>query len=367
MKAKVKLVLILIMLSGLALMAAVPAQEPGGDRIVMGGVFTLEDGETLTGNLFVFGGVASLEEGSLVEGGVMLFGGTLTVNGTVEGDINVFGGLVDLGETAVVKGDVNSIGGPVNQEEGAQVEGSVNTGLTSPIPLVLTGRFQIPRLEGRLPLVIPPNIPVPIMDITVNPLVSGLWILFRSFLWAVVAVLVVLFMPNHTRRAAQAAVTQPLGSGGLGCLTLVVAPPVLILLVITICGIPVSLLGALLLVVMLAFGVIVLGRETGERIAGMFKQDWAPALSAGVGTFALTLVANGLAELIPCVGWLIPVILGMVGLGAVLLTRFGTQDYPAYATVTSSPVPAASYLEPATPPEPGITPSAEGEAGEDKE
>jgi len=47
-----------------------------------------------------------------------------------------------------------------------------------------------------------------------------------------------------------------------------------------------------------------------------------------IGTFLLTLLVNGLGALVPCVGWIVPTLVGMVGLGAVLVTRFGAQALP---------------------------------------
>ena len=55
--------------------------------------------------------------------------------------------------------------------------------------------------------------------------------------------------------------------------------------------------------------------------------EWAPAISAGVGTFILFFVFGGFSELIPCIGWIPQTLVGIWGLGAVLMTRFGTQDY----------------------------------------
>jgi len=50
-------------------------------------------------------------------------------------------------------------------------------------------------------------------------------------------------------------------------------------------------------------------------------------LSAALGTFVLNFVTNGIG-FIPCIGWLVPFMVSMLGLGAVFLSRFGTQPYP---------------------------------------
>jgi hypothetical protein len=80
-------------------------------------------------------------------------------------------------------------------------------------------------------------------------------------------------------------------------------------------------------VIALLFGWIAVGMEIGCRIAKLFNVEWAPAVSAGIGTFVLFFVLGGLGELIPCVGLLPLIFVGAWGLGAVVITRFGTQDY----------------------------------------
>jgi hypothetical protein len=333
--------------AGLRLDSPAPLQGSECTGLVMGGSCTLEEGDTLEGGLVVMGGNADLLAGSTVEGDVVLMGGNLTVNGLIEGDVAVIGGLAHLGNTAVVEGDVIAIGGQVEREGGAQIEGELSTDFNGVFPLVIPGRIQIPGLEGVTPFVSPGEVQVPHLDMQVNPVASSLWVLLRSFMWAALAVLVVLFVPNHTQRAAQAAASQPLASGGLGCLTFVVLPVLIVLLAITICGIPISLLGLMLGIVAVAFGVIAVGLEVGVRLTHLLNQDWALPVSAGLGTFLLTLVTNGVGALIPCVGWLAPALVGVVGLGAVLLTRFGARTYPPQA-VPSAVLDAAS-LPPAPP------------------
>jgi hypothetical protein len=136
-----------------------------------------------------------------------------------------------------------------------------------------------------------------------------------------------MFFTTQLTRISQTAFLQPLISGGMGLLTIIIVPILLVLLAITICLIPVTLLGALLLVVAWAAGLISLGYEVGKRISVVFKQDWHPAILAGIGTLALMLVLSGMEAIIPCVGWIPKALVGLLGLGAVLLTQFGTKPY----------------------------------------
>ena len=339
MKTTTKLFFVLAFFAVLAWPHAALAQGSQGDKYVFGGTYTLASGETLNGNLFIFGGIATLEDGSQVNGDVMLAGGTLRVSGEVRGSIVATGGLISLNSTAVVTGDVNTIGANLERAPGAQVDGKVNSGVTGPI--------VIPGVPGEIRI---PGIPeAPNLRFITSPIVTGFWYFFRSFLWAALAVLVSLFLHRQTERVAQAVVAQPLIAGGIGLLTTVVFPLLLVVIAITLIGIPVSFLGAILLVVAWGFGVIAVGTEVGKRFAELLQQEWALAVSAGVGTFILTLVVNGIA-FIRCVGWVAPAIVGMLGLGAVILTRFGTQPYPLY---NASIVPAAGSGDwPPSPPAP---------------
>lgn len=304
-----------------------PQQDPDGDKLVIAGNYQLGEGEVLHGNLIVLGGTAQLSPGSSVEGDVLIVGGTLSADGNVEGDIDIIGGLISLGSTAKVGGNINSVSAHLNIADGAEIAGNVNQAPTGPFSVILPGTFKLPNWEGVPAITIPGDSPV--VNFRINPLWDVLWWIVRSLFWAALAVLVALFTSKSIERIGETAVGNPLASGGLGCITILVAPVILVLLAITICGIPFSVVGGLILWVAWVFGVIVLGTETGKRLAGMFKLDWAIPVSAGIGTFLLTLVANGIQMVVPCIGWLVPLLIGLVGFGAVLLTRFGTQTGPS--------------------------------------
>jgi hypothetical protein len=314
MKQIVRVAVFLTLLAALILPQTALAQGPIGDKFVMGGTYVLQEGEVLSGSLVVFGGSATLEEGSTVQGDVILAGGAVQVSGEVSGSIVVAGGLISLRESAVVQGDITSVGGNIDRDPGAQVNGNITDGTVNPFELFSPGGV-FPDVQFRF-----------------NPLLDVLWFFLRSFMWAALAVLVVLFLQVQTERTAKAAVSQPLIAGGLGLLTVVVVPLLAVTVSLTIILIPVGLVAFLALVISWAFGVIVVGTEVGKRIADLLKQEWALAASAGIGTFVLTLVTNGLGWLVPCVGWVAPALVGIVGLGAVLLTRYGTRDYPVYET-----------------------------------
>ena len=216
------------------------------------------------------------------------------------------------------------------------MEGDVNNNLTLPFIFSAPARLTIPNFEGGLTLPKLPYSAPNALDMGLGLAGGVLWWLGRSFIWAILALLVGLFIPRNAERAAAAASGKPAVAGGLGCLTLLVVPVMLVLLFISICGIPFGLLGLFLLIAAWAFGIIALGLETGKRLGLLLKQDWALPVSAMVGTFLLTLLINGLGALVPCIGWLVPALVGMVGLGAALVTRYGVKALPDTEVVTSS-------------------------------
>jgi len=310
-------------------------------RVILGGDFTLASGETLDGDLVVLGGNARTEQSSLISGSVFIAGGNLQIDGTVNGDISVLGGNVDLMSHAVVKGNVSSVGGNVNRAEGAQVMGEIVTGEGLNIPFTIQpspgvpGGIEVPFAGGR------------IWADTFRPLAGLGWSIFQSLMLAALAVLVVMFAPHATERVSQAIVDQPIIAGGLGILTGIVFPALLVLLAVTICLIPFSLLGAIVLVVAGVFGWIAVGLEVGKRIGTMFSWQLHPAGAAGLGTLIVGLLADGIG-FIPCVGWLAPALVSAIGLGGVVLTQFGTRVY--------EPMPAAAaVVEEVPPPSPRAT------------
>jgi len=341
----------LMLFLALALLAApstVLAQDGGDGKVVMGGSYELAAGQTLNGSLAVFGGEATIEDGARVNGDVAVMGGTLTVGGEVNGNIAVMGGTVFLSDTAEVHGDIRTLGGTVNRDPGATVDGTISSGPSD-------WNFNLPRL-----------VPDQVGDV-LGPIWSFFIGILQAFVMAAIAVLVGMFMPAPTQRVASTVTAQPVVSGAIGLLTLIVAPVLIVLLAITLILIPVALLALLALVLLVAYGWIAVGLELGQRMgASLFHTNWTPPVAAGIGTLVLSLLA-AVVGVIPCVGWLLPFLVIIVGLGGVLASKFGAQVYsrPVTMTTTYAPsvsTPAAPVHAPATsvttPVAPATTPAA---------
>ena len=328
--------LILFLFAALVLLPLQAAHAKGlSVGPIFGGNFTLKSGETLNEDVIVFGGTVSIEKDAIVNGSVVLFGGSATLDGEVSKDLVVAGGAVRLGESAHIRGNLVTFGAPVQRDAGAKVDGDVvNNPTRADVPILPSS----PALSTN-----------PVMDQVIRPIWNGLSIIFWSFMLALLAVLIALFMPVQMRRVADGVVAQPFITFGMGLLTVIafiVALVALGLFSVFIITIPLTV--PLIFIVSVVFaaacvlGWLVLGMEVGVRIAQMFNREWPLPLAAGLGIFILNLVAQSLQAVIPCVGGLIPGLLGFAGLGAVLMTRFGTRSA---VLVGVPPVPQPSTPE----------------------
>ena len=340
MKFKNKILHALILLA-LLLIPAAPAFALGpydDGEIIFGGNYTLESGKTVDGDLVVFGGNVEIQEDALVKGSIVVFGGNVTLDGTMEGDLVIFGGSGSLGPKSVVEGDLVTVGGSVSRAEGSVVKGDIQNEPAIQIPAPTVP--DIPEPNGPLP-----DLPATPIDIEpINPVNDAVQALAMAFVMGALAMLLGLFLQPQIERMSQTITAQPILAGGVGLMTLVVFPMALLLMIVTLILIPVAALAVIVLGAAWVFGAVSIGMEVGERFTRAINQTWAPVLTAGFGTFFLFLVVGGIG-LIPCIGWVLEFVVGLVGIGASVLTVFGSRSYPP-----AMAAPAAGSVEEALPP-----------------
>jgi hypothetical protein len=348
MKQSIRTILLAILLVALLWPTTAFARDPFDDRVVFGGTFTLESGETQQGSLVIFGGAVTTEPDSVVNGDLVLIGGTVQVGGTVNGSVVGIGGAVRLDGSAAINGDVFTLGATLRREQGASISGQVINGIDTPLvipaPDEAQGGIQIPDV---------PQAPqAPQVTVDTNPFLEMIWFFFRTFLYTALAVLLVMFLPEPVNRVRRAAISQPVITAGAGLLTAILAPIALVAITLTLILIPVTFVTVVVLFAAWLVGWVALGQEVGRRIGKALNLEWAPAISAGVGTLVLLFVLGGFRELVPCIGWIPQTLVGIWGLGAVLMTRFGTQDYSSDQALADEKSPEqleASLAEPLPP------------------
>lgn len=316
--------LVLVLMTLLAAPAAAQSEQPG--KLVVGGQYVLRSGQQLDGNLGVIGGQAVVEQNATVNGDVMVAGGTLRIAGRINGSIAVFGGVVTLERTAYVDGDLVTFGGSVERSPGAVVTGSVREGDALDVP-GWRGMLTLPGIDG-----FEPDRTLVTQQSPGQWLLVMLWRALRTALFilalAALALVVALFWPNGIERIGQAAMRQPAMALVVGLLSWIVGAGLFVLLAVTICLIPVALLLGLVMLVALLLSWVATGWLVGRKLlAALNWRNATVVVEATLGTLLLAIVYF-LVGIIPCMSFVAGALIGSFGLGAIVLTRFGTRPYP---------------------------------------
>lgn len=246
------------------------------------------------GDLVKFGQDLEVARGEVVSGNAVVIGGSLTVSGRVKGDAVAVGGSLYLKDRARVGGNAVSVGGVIEKSPRAVVKGDVTE-----VSFAGMGGITPGMAAGGL---------------TIFSLLS-----FIGFL-VLVIVLVALF-PSQLGKVSSAVEDNLLKTFLYGLLVIILFVPVIILLAISIAGIVLIPVWAILVAVAGLFGYIGAAHFIGQKILKAAKLTVKTMMvEALVGIIVLALIG-----LVPFAGWIIKAILSCMGLGAVALTRFGTQ------------------------------------------
>ncbi|HEY7529702.1 MAG TPA: polymer-forming cytoskeletal protein, partial [Gemmatimonadota bacterium] len=279
------------------------------------------------GDLVRFGGDVTVAAGEVIGGDVVAMGGNVDVAGTVLGDVVCMGGRLTLRDTAIVHGDAVAVGGTLEKAPGARVLGQQQIVGVS-VPFVAP--FGAGHAHGGFGWV---------GGLFFTILSVGLFLLLGSIFQ--------LFLPRHLDRVETNVRSSPVKAGLVGFLAQVLFIPAfllgLILLVVTIIGIPLALVWAVAFIPLgflaAIFGFTAVARLIGTLLASRAERGLTSpyvAIFVGLaGLFAPMLLSNlfdmggGLLDLLSVVffilGTLALYLAATIGFGAVLLTRFGTR------------------------------------------
>jgi cytoskeletal protein CcmA (bactofilin family) len=332
MKKWMAVLLTVVLFLGLAL--PVWADDGQGQAVLPGESTVIGPGETVQGDLAVLGGNLELQAGGRVNGDVVIIAGSGVIDGEVDGHLVVLGGMAELRSNAVIRQNLFTFGANVSKAEGATVQGETVEGFR--------GAFKLPEIQIRQGQPWQWD-----QQPFFNAMRDFLRFVLNLVALVVLGVLLVLFLPKQTAVVAQAVTEAGWTSLAVGLLTFLVLLVLVPLLVIICIGIPVAVLLVMVAVAAGLFGWIAIGILVGHRLlAALHTSQTQPVVEIIVGVVVLTLLAQ-----IPCLGWLLGVIASAVGLGAVVLTRFGTVRYAPQPAVTNLPAPPPLPPDVPAPPE----------------
>ncbi len=256
-----------------------------------------------------FGSDVVVDSDEKICGNVTSFGGTMVIQGEILGDIAVFGTSVIIDGT--LHGDITAYGGSVTLQNNAAVYGDIH---------LCQGEFTPggeQYLHGSL-YGCPTNIQQ-LLLIDTGPS-------FRF--WAVVAwvalgFLLMLLLPEHMTLVRTTVTSKTRRSLALGTLSILLALPILAILAALIISIPLAIIVAIGLIAAWALGTVAVGSLVGEYIVRVV----APRKNTRPVQVVVGLTVLVLAGSLPYIGWVISIGAGLIGLGAVFLSRFGTRLY----------------------------------------
>lgn len=288
---------------------------------------------TVTGDLSGAAGSVRIAETGQVDGNVEIAAGTVIVDGTVGGDVQSGAGSFELTDTGRIDGSLDvgagsirvdgAVGGDVRAaadtvvlgptaDVGGEFRYDAETFTESPDASIAGGIVEDTSIRGDTGVAFG-------MDLAPSWF-GSVYSLAANF---VLGGVLLLAFPRFSRDVGERIGDGPLVSGGAGVLVLIGAPILLVLVAITVVGLPLALIGTLGYVVALWVGSVY-----GKYAVGAWALDrtgrrnrWAALL--------LGLVGIAVLGLIPLIGGFVELLVLLVGLGALglgLRDRYTGRD-----------------------------------------
>lgn len=263
-----------------------------GDLIVTGGSVTISSGVTIGKDLIIAGGQITVD--GTVLGNARIYGGNATINGHIRGDLTArVAESVTLSDSSVVDGNLS-------------YEGNSADVLKKTSAAVVSGETVFTQIE------------VVNKADTENFLFAAMGVYFSLKLLSLILVALILIwlFRGFSESVVKGAIENPLQMLGKGFVTVIVTPVAIILLFITILGVPLGIMGMLMYGTLLLLSSVYAGVITGVwlwKILGKSDQGRITWLNVVGGIFLLTLV-----KLVPVLGWTIGLLLVFVTVGSIV-------------------------------------------------
>jgi len=250
-------------------------------------------------NIIKIGDDITINEGTRVNH-VIAIGGQVTLYGVADGNVFAVGDSVVLASSAIVGGNVISIGGVIARGNGSEVNGSLTEINASNFSEILATILNS-DWEGW----------------------SWLFAIFSIILYLgllILSVLLVLLIPRPIRVISEAVERNPYKTGLWGLLGLILVVPLAFLLTISVIGVVLVPLEISIAIAGGLIGFVAVAQLIGHRIFVILKKPDQPFMRETIWGITFLWFVGW----IPYVGWMLKVFAVLLGLGGVLVTRFGS-------------------------------------------
>jgi len=278
---------------------------------------------TVTGDVSTAAGNVHVAESGTVGGDINAAAGTVRIDGDVDGSVSAAGSTIAVGETGQIGGDLD-VGAAFLTVDGT-VDGNVRAGAETIVlgpGADIGGEFRYDAEtfsqdpDATVGGSVVEDETIGEQESVVPGWVGAIYGLLANLLLGVVLLAV---FPAFSARVAGRVTESPVVSGGVGLGALVVVPLVLLLVAVTIVGIPLSLLGAVLFGLFVWVAVVYGQYAVGTWALGILGREnrWLALLVGLVGFAVLGAV--------PVLGAVVELAALLLGLGAVALALRDTR------------------------------------------
>lgn len=339
-----------------------------GDATAIGGGSVTINGE-LTGDLVSMGGPVLIS--GLVRGDASSIGGPVEITGKVKGNVSAVGGKVTLNGAGEVDGEISALGGGVVKGPNAVHRGTVNSFSSDALKGTLSKALGTARSAARFDRGERRRMNSFNWSASFDGIKGGEFgtvaLLFAAWLavfFLVLAAGVLLltlpavFFPDNVKRAHAALAADLWKACAIGALMLVCLFPGLLMMVVSILGIPLVPFALILFAAAAVLGLSAFSLLVQARFFDGIKKAGPAGLPGRAAAGAALMAALiFLGKLIPLVGGLLALVGmmllafgAMTGLGAAWLTRMGTRPFVPEALPAPAQPAAAAPAAPVEPP-----------------
>lgn len=254
-------------------------------------------------NVLAFTGQFVLEKNARIARDLTLGAGNAVIDGTVNGNIN--GGVTDLEIRGATKGNVTlEIDNNIKIFPGATIGGNLE--YTAPHQGEISG-----IVSGKTTYKETPIKQEDLKSKIEGEIIGYLWLLL-------IGIVSLMLAPGLTQKNSDAVPVKPLKNLLWGLLFLIITPIVVVLLLITIIGIPLSLILFIVYIISLYISRIYVGYWVGQYVLKKLKKE----TRFRVLTMALGLLIVLIGVNLPIIGIFIHLVILLLGLGAIILTEY---------------------------------------------
>ncbi len=268
----------------------------GGETVLAGGSVSLGPHSEINGRAWIAG--HDIVVGGRLRNGLKIYGKNVLLLGEVAGDIEINAEQIEILGSARILGDVTySSNHEIKIDPKARITGKV---VRNP------GTFEFYRPHAAFPA----------------------WRAFRPMLLLgllAAGILLYAVVPRFTLATARTIHASPLKSVGLGAAIFFSLPPVILLLVITIIGIPIALALFALYATALLIGYLAVAFFVGNLLLSAARRRQSePGFGWRIGALAGALVILMLSRHLPYIGDLLILMALFAGVGAIVLQAFSS-------------------------------------------